>query len=76
MKVSELIEELTQFGLRYGLDKPVVMSVDAEGNSFSTLEHNDCLSTAENEKGKVIGACIWPWNEGFDDYADACTGNK
>ena len=76
MTVGQLIEELTQFGLRYGLNKPVVMSVDTEGNSYSTLEHNDCLSEVEDENGKIVGACIWPWNEGFDDYVEACTGNK
>ena len=76
MTIKELIEELTQFGLRYGLDKPVVMSVDAEGNSYSTLEHNDCLSTVEDENNKVIGACIWPWDEGFYDYVDACLNKR
>lgn len=71
MKVKELIEELTQFGLRYGLDKQVVMSVDPEGNSFSTLAHLDCLSTVDDEKGKVIGCCIWPFEEGFEYCEEA-----
>ena len=71
MKVQELIDELTQFGKRYGMGKKVVISVDTEGNSYSTLEHNDCLTIVDENK-RVLGCCLFPFAEGFANAVEAC----
>lgn len=77
MTVKELIEELRGYGSVYGFNKPVVMSVDTEGNSFSTLQHKDCITPVENEEtGAVYGVCIWPFAEGFYEATDACKYKK
>ena len=73
MKISELIKDLQDFQKEYG-DLPVVMSVDCEGNSFSTLKKGDCVvfSFDDNDpKRKVNGAVIYPFAEGFYYPTDA-----
>lgn len=92
MKIKDLISTLELYKNKYG-NINVVLSVDPEGNSYSTIDSkysfccvrdgedmiydkaykttkgnrinfNDYVDT-ELKKHKVIGVCIYPFDEGF-----------
>lgn len=93
MTVNELIIKLEKFRLLYGNDLEVVLSVDPEGNSYSTTDAKQICCVRDGEdmlykdvyertkgnrvmfdktidkellKHKVIGICIYPFDEGFN----------
>lgn len=93
MTVHDLIIKLEKFRLLYGNDLEVILSVDPEGNSYSTTDARQicCIRDGEDmlydkvykqtkgnrvmfdktidkelAKSKVIGICIYPFDEGFN----------
>lgn len=73
MKISELKQYLNRVEKKFG-DLPVVISRDSEGNSFGTLNKNGslCEVMTTNDKGiKVVGVCLYPFEEGFYDVIEA-----
>lgn len=101
MKIQALINELENIKKIRGSDIEVVLSVDPEGNSFSTLEPQSisyvfqgedkfvdaqaagCLSGEAKKiiddfynQAKVVGICLFPWEEGFNTAEDACNWFK
>lgn len=60
LKISELIKVL-QIAKKHLGDKPVVMSADCEGNSYSTITGNACSFCVSH--GLFI---IYPFNEACD----------
>ena len=101
MKIQALINELESIKKIRGSDIEVVLSVDPEGNSFSTLEPQSisyvfqgedkfvdahaagCLSGDAKKiiddfynHAKVVGICLFPWEEGFNTAEDACNWPK
>jgi len=81
MTINQLIKQLEQYKKDYGGDTPVVLSADTEGNAYSTLEGSDgennrSICPIMNDNDKVIGVCLWPWVEGFDQPEDACYASK
>ena len=83
MTLDQLIKHLEEYKKAYGGDKPVVLSTDPEGNSFSTLDpnpdiqHNYSLAYIPGDrKGEVKGICIWPYEEGFSTDEEACKASK
>ena len=101
MKIQALINELENIKKIRGSDIEVVLSVDPEGNSFSTLEPQSisyvfqgedkfvdtqaagCLSGDAKKiidgfftHAKVVGICLFPWEEGFNTAEDACNWPK
>lgn len=101
MKIQALINELESIKKIRGSDIEVIVSVDPEGNSFSTLETQSisyvfqgeddfvnahaagCLSGDAQKivddfynHAKVVGICLYPWEEGFNTAEDACNWPK
>ena len=81
MTINQLIKQLQQYKKDYGGDIPVVLSADTEGNAYSTMEGSDGVNNRSicpimNSTDKVIGVCLWPWVEGFDQPEDACYASK
>ena len=73
MKISELKQYLSRVEKEFG-DLPVVVSCDSEGNGYGTLNKNGSLRKVMvmNDKGiKVVGVCLYPFEEGFYDVIEA-----
>lgn len=79
MKIKQLITKLKAIEKRYG-DIPVILSSDEEGNSYSNIDEKWSFGVIEDEKwdekskhleSPVIGICIYPFENFWDDYIKA-----
>lgn len=92
MTVSELIKELQKIKKYCGGDIKIVLSSDSEGNSYSTLDKSYslvrdmedsiiCLYKGPQIKEKlmeqkVIGVCLFPFEEGYESAENAVTDRR
>lgn len=79
MKIKQLITKLKTIEKKYG-DLPVILSSDEEGNSYSNIDEEWSFGVIEDEKKDektkhheypVIGICIYPFENFWDDYIKA-----
>lgn len=73
MKIKQLIKRLQGIEKKYG-DIPVILSSDEEGNSYSSIDSEwsfGSITDEENNPDKVIGVCIYPFENFWDDYIKA-----
>jgi hypothetical protein len=73
MKIKQLITKLKAIEKRYG-DIPVILSSDEEGNSYSNIDEEwsfGAINDGEDNEGPVIGICIYPFENFWDDYIKA-----
>lgn len=79
MKIKQLIKRLKHIEKVYG-DIPVILSSDEEGNSYSNIDEEWSFGVIEDEKwdeknkhieSPVIGICIYPFKNFWDDYIKA-----
>lgn len=70
MLLNDLIKHLQLVQKDYG-NVPVVLSTDSEGNSFGTTDKQISVCPVMNNKDKVIGVAIFPFEEGYYEVEDA-----
>ena len=75
MKLNEFIETLQVIKKDYG-NVPVVLSTDSEGNSFGTTDKQISVCPVMNNKDKVIGVAIFPFEEGYYNSIEAVQADR
>lgn len=75
MKINDLMTRLISIQKDYG-NVPVVLSTDSEGNSFGTTDKQISVCPVMNNKDKVIGVAIFPFEEGYYDSIEAVQADR
>lgn len=71
MLLNDLIKHLQLVQKDLG-NVPVILSSDTEGNGYGTLKAPYSFCATDNRDGtKVIGLCLFPFNEGYYEAEDA-----
>jgi hypothetical protein len=79
MKIKDIIKKLEDYRDRYGENLEIVLSIDAEGNSYSTLNEKSfglVIDDPERKEYKAIGIVLYPWEEHFYTAEDACYNRR
>lgn len=75
MKINDLMTRLISIQKDYG-NVPVVLSTDSEGNRFGTTDKQISVCPVMNNKDKVIGVAIFPFEEGYYDSIEAVQADR
>lgn len=70
MTVNDLIKILKKYQKENG-NAPVVLSSDTEGNSYGTTDRQTSHMPVCDSKDKLIGVCLFPFEEGFYEPEEA-----